>query len=78
MVMAPTLPVTAPAVPSPSLLPAAVQRYAAGGDTPSAIRRDLVTVSNQIPRWGYLAFAGVAAWMAYRSWKRKPTEKLTA
>lgn len=68
----------APIVPSPAVMPPAVRRYAAGGDVPSALRRDFVTVSNQIPRWGYLAFAGVAAWMAYRSWKRKPTEKLTA
>ncbi len=76
--MAPTLSVAAPVVPSPAILPPAVRRYAMGGEAPSALRRDLVTVSNQVPRWGYLTIAGVAAWMAYRSWKRKPTEKLTA
>lgn len=60
--------------PSVSTLPLAVQRYAATGTPPSAIRRDLVTVSNQIPRWAYGGFALLAGWMAtkaYREWKAK-------
>lgn len=54
--------------PVASGLPPAVRRYAETGQTPSPFRRDLGTVSNQIPRWGYFAIAVGSALLAYRAW----------
>lgn len=72
------------AVPAVSVLPPKLRRYAATGTPPSTVVRDLVTVSNQIPRWAYAVVALGAGWIAYRSWssERKPKrdakpEKLT-
>lgn len=76
------------ALPAVSALPPAVQRYAATGTPPNPIRRDLVTVTNQIPRWAYAVIAVGSAWFAFRAWKqrareseqkprREATEKLT-
>ena len=59
-------------LPPVSALPPSVQRYAATGAPPSTFWRDLVTASNQIPRWGYLAIAGVAGWIALRAWQPPP------
>jgi hypothetical protein len=57
-------------VPGKSGLPHAVKLYAETGQQPSPFRRDLGTVSNQIPRWGYFALALGSAWFAYRAWNR--------
>lgn len=69
------LPATAPALPAVSLLPLPVARYVATGEEPSPLRRDLVTASNQVPRWlyGVLGFYGLwSAVRSYREWKRAP------
>lgn len=68
------LPRSAVLVPAVSAMPPAVQRYAATGQPTSAYWRDVTTVGNQIPRWGYVGIAIVSAWMAYRAYSkpRKP------
>ena len=66
------LPANAVVVPAVSAMPPAVQRYALTGETPSTFRRDLVTVGNQIPRWGYATVALLAAWLAYRAYAARP------
>jgi len=63
------------ALPPVSALPPAVQRYAATGTPPSTFRRDLVTMSNQIPRVAYAAIAVGAAWLAWRAWKSSEAER---
>ena len=70
--MVPQLPSNAVVVPAVSAVPPAVQRYAASGTLPSTFRRDLVTVGNQIPRWGYFGLALAAAWMAARASASRP------
>src|SRR5258705_8140565 len=45
------------AAPGAASLPLALKRYAETGQPPSPFLRDLGTVSNQIPRWGYFALA---------------------
>ncbi len=65
----PMMPPTAVVVPASGGLPRSIQRFVATGQAPSPVVRDLVTVSNQIPRWGYVALAAAASWMAWRSWK---------
>jgi hypothetical protein len=67
--MAAQLPSNAILVPSVSAMPPAVQRYALTGAVPSAYWRDVATVGNQIPRWGYAGIALVAAWLAYRAYE---------
>lgn len=62
------LPSTAVVAPADSAMPPAVRRYALTGVVPSAFRRDLVTATNQIPRWGYVALALVSAWLAARAY----------
>ena len=68
-------PSSALVVPSASGLPPSIQRYAVSGQPPSPILRDLGTVSNQIPRWGYAALALGAGWLAYKAWKQAEQEK---
>jgi hypothetical protein len=63
------------ALPPVIAMPPAVQRYVATGTPPSAFRRDLVTMSNQIPRVAYAAIALGAAWLAWRSWKSAEGER---
>jgi hypothetical protein len=63
------LPSNAILVPPVSAMPPAVQRYALTGAPTSAYWRDVTTVGNQIPRWGYIGLALVSAWMAYRAYK---------
>jgi hypothetical protein len=70
------LPSNAIVVPSVSAMPAAVQRYATTGQPPSAYWRDVTTVGNQIPRWGYVGVALVSAWMAYKAYS-KPQKPAT-
>lgn len=62
------LPSNAIVVPAVSAMPQAMQRYALTGTVPSAFRRDLVTVGNQIPRWGYAGIALGCAWLAARAY----------
>lgn len=73
--MAPMMPPGSFALPPVSTLPPAVQRYAATGTPPSTFRRDLVTMSNQIPRWAYAAISAGAAWLAWRAWKTAEGER---
>jgi len=82
--MAAAVPPGSFAVPPLNALPVSVQRYAATGKPPNTILRDLVTVSNQVPRWGYFALAAFATLRAWNAWKssqskpkREATEKLT-
>lgn len=70
----PTFVLSPSVVPPMSALPLSVQKYAATGVAPSPLRRDLVTVSNQVPRWAYAGVALGSAWMAYKAygeWKKK-------
>lgn len=66
------------ALPDVRALPRGLQRYATTGAAPSTVTRDLVTVSNQIPRWGWGAIALVSAWFAYRAWSPERPPKRAA
>ena len=72
--MAAQIPTSSVVVPSVSAMPPAVQRYAETGEPPSTFRRDLVTVTNQIPRWVYGGFALLSGWMAYKAYKTYKAE----
>jgi hypothetical protein len=52
-------------------MPAPVARYMQSGAPVSALKRDLVTVGNQVPRVGWALISVGASWVAYRRWKAR-------
>jgi hypothetical protein len=68
------MPSASPVMPATSSLPVPVQRYVLTGEDPNSLKRDVVTVTNQVPRWAYAGTAALAFWMAwkaYKEWKAK-------
>ncbi len=62
-------------LPVPSTLPVPMQRYVQTGAAPGTWQRDLVTASNQVPRWAYIVLAATSAWYArksYLAWRKQP------